>query len=109
MNSFKIQTFGMLRSYWSTMLLSRCTRWIECCDNLDSDNRFSWHLRCSMISTKLTYSNRIRISRYSSISMTLTQPTIYRPSSQEGSHEAPSGSSSHYQSPSPYGIQTHLP
>ncbi|MBA0753343.1 hypothetical protein Gogos_021756, partial [Gossypium gossypioides] len=25
MNSFKIQTFGMLRSYWSTMLLSRYT------------------------------------------------------------------------------------
>ncbi|MBA0735234.1 hypothetical protein Gogos_019098, partial [Gossypium gossypioides] len=25
MNSFKIQTFGMLRSHWSTMLLSRCT------------------------------------------------------------------------------------
>ncbi|MBA0749342.1 hypothetical protein Gogos_003286, partial [Gossypium gossypioides] len=25
MNSFKIQTFGMLRLYWSTMLLSRCT------------------------------------------------------------------------------------
>ncbi|MBA0655818.1 hypothetical protein Goklo_008246, partial [Gossypium klotzschianum] len=25
---------------------------------------------------------------------------------QEGSHEAPSKSSSHYQSPSPYGIQT---
>ncbi|MBA0655517.1 hypothetical protein Goklo_007995, partial [Gossypium klotzschianum] len=25
MNSFKIQTFGMLMSHWSTMLLSRCT------------------------------------------------------------------------------------
>ncbi|MBA0660775.1 hypothetical protein Goklo_012742, partial [Gossypium klotzschianum] len=24
MNSFKILTFGILRSYWSTMLLSRC-------------------------------------------------------------------------------------
>ncbi|MBA0865516.1 hypothetical protein Goshw_012863, partial [Gossypium schwendimanii] len=33
----------MLRSHWSTMLLSRCTRRIECCDNLDSDNRFSRH------------------------------------------------------------------
>ncbi|MBA0626190.1 hypothetical protein Godav_003902, partial [Gossypium davidsonii] len=31
MNSFKIRTFDMLRSHWSTMLLSRCTRWIECC------------------------------------------------------------------------------
>ncbi|MBA0667923.1 hypothetical protein Goklo_000929, partial [Gossypium klotzschianum] len=41
----------------------------------------------------------------SSFSMTPTQPTIYRPSSQEGSHEAPSRSSSHFQSPSPYGIQ----
>ncbi|MBA0677913.1 hypothetical protein Goari_019290 [Gossypium aridum] len=30
MNSFKIQTFGMLRPHWSTMLLSRCTRRIEC-------------------------------------------------------------------------------
>ncbi|MBA0677912.1 hypothetical protein Goari_019290 [Gossypium aridum] len=29
MNSFKIQTFGMLRPHWSTMLLSRCTRRIE--------------------------------------------------------------------------------
>ncbi|MBA0871845.1 hypothetical protein Goshw_000397, partial [Gossypium schwendimanii] len=33
----------MLRSYWSTMLLSRCTRRIECCGNLDSDNRFLRH------------------------------------------------------------------
>ncbi|MBA0761597.1 hypothetical protein Gotri_024223 [Gossypium trilobum] len=38
MNSFKIQTFAMLRSHWSTMLLSRCTRRIKCYDNLDSDN-----------------------------------------------------------------------
>ncbi|MBA0664882.1 hypothetical protein Goklo_004825 [Gossypium klotzschianum] len=59
MNSFKIQTFGMLRSHWSTMLLSRCIRWIECYDNLDFNNRFLWHLRCSMISTKSTYGNRI--------------------------------------------------
>ncbi|MBA0776241.1 hypothetical protein Gotri_011260 [Gossypium trilobum] len=59
MNSFKIQTFGMLRSHWSTMLLSRCTRWIECCDNLDSDNRFLNHLRCSIKSTKSTYDKRI--------------------------------------------------
>ncbi|MBA0629125.1 hypothetical protein Godav_023726 [Gossypium davidsonii] len=66
MNSFKIRTFGILRSHWSTMLLSRCTRRIECCGNLDSDNRFPWHLRCSMMSTKLTYGNRIRIGRYSS-------------------------------------------
>ncbi|MBA0620917.1 hypothetical protein Godav_006584 [Gossypium davidsonii] len=29
-----------LRSHWSTMLLSKCTRQIECCGNLDSDNRF---------------------------------------------------------------------
>ncbi|KAK5811417.1 hypothetical protein PVK06_026748 [Gossypium arboreum] len=40
--------------------------------------------------------------------MTPTQPTIYRPSSQEGSHEAPSRSLSHYQSPLHYGIQTPL-
>ncbi|MBA0765126.1 hypothetical protein Gotri_014376, partial [Gossypium trilobum] len=38
--------------------------------------------------------------------ITPTQLTIYRPSSQEGSHEAPSGSSSHFQSPSYFGIQT---
>ncbi|MBA0665711.1 hypothetical protein Goklo_002195 [Gossypium klotzschianum] len=56
----------MLRSHWSTMLLSRCTRWIECCGNLDFDNRFPRHLRCSMMSTKLTYGKRIRIGRYSS-------------------------------------------
>ncbi|MBA0874984.1 hypothetical protein Goshw_024847 [Gossypium schwendimanii] len=48
----------------SAMLLSRCTRRIECCDNLDYDNRFSWHLRCSMMSTKLTYGNRIQIGRF---------------------------------------------
>ncbi|MBA0610504.1 hypothetical protein Godav_011346 [Gossypium davidsonii] len=59
MNSFKIRTFGMLRSHLSTMLLSRCTRRIECCDNLDSDNRFLRHLRCSMMSTKFTYGKRI--------------------------------------------------
>ncbi|MBA0779687.1 hypothetical protein Gotri_003902 [Gossypium trilobum] len=52
MNSFKIRPFGMFRSHWSTMLLSRCTRWIECYDNLDYDNRFSRHLRCSIKSTK---------------------------------------------------------
>ncbi|MFQ6657873.1 hypothetical protein Gotur_027362, partial [Gossypium turneri] len=61
-----------------------------------------------MISTKLTYSNRIRISA-SFFSMTLTQPTIYRLSSQEGSHKVPSGSSSHYQSSLPYGVQTPPP
>ncbi|MBA0660245.1 hypothetical protein Goklo_012286, partial [Gossypium klotzschianum] len=37
-----------LKSHWSTMLLSRCTRWIECCGYLDSDNRFLNHLRCSI-------------------------------------------------------------
>ncbi|MBA0672563.1 hypothetical protein Goklo_024246, partial [Gossypium klotzschianum] len=31
--------------------------------NLDSDNRFSWYLRCCMIITKLTYGNCIRIGR----------------------------------------------
>ncbi|MBA0619981.1 hypothetical protein Godav_005764 [Gossypium davidsonii] len=55
MNSFKIRTFAMLRSHWSTMLLSRCTRRIECYGNLDSDNQFPSHLRCSIKSTKLTY------------------------------------------------------
>ncbi|MFQ6650116.1 hypothetical protein Gotur_022749 [Gossypium turneri] len=40
MNSFKIRTFGMLMSHWSTMLLSRCTRRIKCCGNLDSNHRF---------------------------------------------------------------------
>ncbi|MFQ6646378.1 hypothetical protein Gotur_018866 [Gossypium turneri] len=55
MNFFAIRTFGMLRSHWSTMVVSRCTRRIECCGNLNSDNRFSRHLRCSMMSTKSTY------------------------------------------------------
>ncbi|MBA0779886.1 hypothetical protein Gotri_004072 [Gossypium trilobum] len=55
MNSFQIRTFGMLRFHWSTMLLSRCTRRLDCCDNLDSGNRFSRHLRCLIKSTKLTY------------------------------------------------------
>ncbi|MBA0864618.1 hypothetical protein Goshw_004672, partial [Gossypium schwendimanii] len=26
----------MLRSHWATMLLSRCTKRIACCGNLDS-------------------------------------------------------------------------
>ncbi|KAH1033084.1 hypothetical protein J1N35_045258 [Gossypium stocksii] len=41
--------------------------------------------------------------------ITLSQPPIYRPLSHKESHEAPSGSSSFYQSSSPYGIQTPLP
>lgn len=61
----KIRAVILDKSYWSTMLSWRCTRRIECCDNLDFDNRFSWHLRYSMISTKSTYSNRIRIGRQS--------------------------------------------
>ncbi|KAH1031604.1 hypothetical protein J1N35_043778 [Gossypium stocksii] len=42
-------------------------------------------------------------------SITPAQPSIYRPPSHEGSHEAPSESSSFYQSPSPYGIQPPSP
>ncbi|KAG8492868.1 hypothetical protein CXB51_010187 [Gossypium anomalum] len=61
----RIQTFGTLGFHWSATLLSRYTRWIECCGNSDSDNRFSWHLRCSMMSTKSTYDDRIRIGRSS--------------------------------------------
>ncbi|MBA0661786.1 hypothetical protein Goklo_006036 [Gossypium klotzschianum] len=36
------RSWGMIRlkSHWSTMLLSRCTRWIECCGNLDFNNQF---------------------------------------------------------------------
>ncbi|KAK5771867.1 hypothetical protein PVK06_048121 [Gossypium arboreum] len=41
--------------------------------------------------------------------MTSTQLMIYKPSSPDGLHEAPSGSSSHYHFPSPYGIQTPPP
>ncbi|MBA0814638.1 hypothetical protein Gohar_020454 [Gossypium harknessii] len=37
--------------------------------------------------------------------MTQSQPMIYRASSSEEPHEAPSESSTHFQSPSPYGIQ----
>ncbi|MBA0769620.1 hypothetical protein Gotri_018330 [Gossypium trilobum] len=47
------------------MLPWRCIRRIECYDNLDFDNRFLWHLRSSMMSTKSTYGNRIQIGRYS--------------------------------------------
>ncbi|MBA0778367.1 hypothetical protein Gotri_006237, partial [Gossypium trilobum] len=45
----------------------------------------------------------------SSFLITLTQLTIYRLLSQEGSPEAPSRSSPHFQSPSLYGIQTPPP
>ncbi|KAG8482333.1 hypothetical protein CXB51_027309 [Gossypium anomalum] len=41
--------------------------------------------------------------------ITLSQPQLYRPSSHEGSHDPPSGSSSFYQSPLPHGIQTPSP
>ncbi|KAH1091650.1 hypothetical protein J1N35_018907 [Gossypium stocksii] len=40
--------------------------------------------------------------------ITPAQPPVNRPPSHEGSHEASLGSSSYYQSPSPYGIQTPL-
>ncbi|KAH1056660.1 hypothetical protein J1N35_034725 [Gossypium stocksii] len=36
---------------------------IEYYDNLDFDNRFPWRPRCSMMSTKSTYGNCIRIAR----------------------------------------------
>ncbi|MBA0612706.1 hypothetical protein Godav_013282 [Gossypium davidsonii] len=36
--------------------------------------------------------------------ITSSGPQMYRPSSQEGSQEGPSGSSSFYQTPSPYGF-----
>ncbi|KAG8489225.1 hypothetical protein CXB51_017302 [Gossypium anomalum] len=161
--------------------------------NLDSDNRFLWHLRCWMIITKLTYGNCIRIDRdpghtiskcgkieeekqwqlhvqrerrgplnprrrdddavpstaptqspgpatgltqspgltvqlstptaqplqmmpgwnawpgSSPFSVTPSRPLIYRQPSHEGSQEGLSGSSSFYQSPSPYGFQTPPP
>ncbi|KAH1091300.1 hypothetical protein J1N35_018557 [Gossypium stocksii] len=48
-------------------------------------------------------------SNASPFSITPTQPTIYSPSSQEESHDALSGSPSHYQSLSPYRTQTPLP
>ncbi|MBA0576591.1 hypothetical protein Golob_025329 [Gossypium lobatum] len=38
--------------------------------------------------------------------MTPTQPTIYTPSSQAGLHEAPLGSSTHFQYPAPWVMQT---
>ncbi|PPR84873.1 hypothetical protein GOBAR_AA35841 [Gossypium barbadense] len=45
----------------------------------------------------------------SPFSITPSRPLIYRQPSHEGSQEGPSGSSSFYQSPSPYGFQTPLP
>ncbi|MFQ6640509.1 hypothetical protein Gotur_015812 [Gossypium turneri] len=61
----------ILRGY----LMSRCTRWIECCGNSDFKNRFSWHLRCSMKSTKLTYGDQIRIGRSSSRNISKCEKT----------------------------------
>ncbi|KAG8489568.1 hypothetical protein CXB51_017750 [Gossypium anomalum] len=45
----------------------------------------------------------------SPFSITPSGPLIYRQPSHEGLQEGPSGSSSFYQSPSPYGFQTSLP
>ncbi|MBA0753001.1 hypothetical protein Gogos_022277 [Gossypium gossypioides] len=45
----------------------------------------------------------------SSFSITSSGSLMYRPSSQEGSQERPSGSSSFYQTPSPYEFQTPSP
>ncbi|KAG8485637.1 hypothetical protein CXB51_018873 [Gossypium anomalum] len=47
--------------------------------------------------------------RSSPFPITPSQPSIYRSPSHQGSHEAPSGSSSFYQSLSPYEIQTPPP
>ncbi|MBA0876300.1 hypothetical protein Goshw_010060, partial [Gossypium schwendimanii] len=48
------------------------------------------------------------IARFISISIMPSGPPMYRPPSHEGSHERPLGSSSFYQSPSPYRFQTAL-
>ncbi|KAG8483657.1 hypothetical protein CXB51_022515 [Gossypium anomalum] len=57
-------TFPLItRSHWSTMLSWRYTSQIEYYGNLAFDNQFPWHLRCSMMSTKWTYGNCIRIGR----------------------------------------------
>ncbi|MBA0872793.1 hypothetical protein Goshw_020907 [Gossypium schwendimanii] len=45
------------------MLSWRCTSQIEYYGNLDSNNRFPWHLKCWMIITESTYGNCIRIGR----------------------------------------------
>ncbi|KAK5802063.1 hypothetical protein PVK06_029644 [Gossypium arboreum] len=77
---------------------------------------------------RMTYGNCIRIGRdsghtlskygkigwnawpgSSSFSIILSGPPIYRPPSYSRSHEGPSGSSSFYQSPSPYRFQTPSP
>ncbi|KAH1083316.1 hypothetical protein J1N35_023077 [Gossypium stocksii] len=49
------------------------------------------------------------MARFISILITPSQLPIYRPPSHEGSHEAPLGNFSFYQSSSPYGIQTPPP
>ncbi|MBA0876437.1 hypothetical protein Goshw_028623 [Gossypium schwendimanii] len=51
---------GTRKSRWSAMRPWRCTSQTECYGNLDVDNRFPWHLRCLMITTKSTYGNCIR-------------------------------------------------
>ncbi|MBA0669773.1 hypothetical protein Goklo_024632 [Gossypium klotzschianum] len=66
MSTSKIQTLGTRKLHWSTMRPWRYTSQTEYYGNLDSDNRFPWHLRCLMIITKLTYGNCIWIGRDSS-------------------------------------------
>ncbi|MBA0769962.1 hypothetical protein Gotri_018647 [Gossypium trilobum] len=43
------------------MLPSRCMRPVECCDSLDFDNRFPWHLKTLMICILSTCGSRMRI------------------------------------------------
>ncbi|MBA0636431.1 hypothetical protein Godav_029104, partial [Gossypium davidsonii] len=60
MSTSKIRTLVKRKYYWSTMRPWRCTSQTEYYGNLDIDNRFPWHLRCLMISTKSTYEERQR-------------------------------------------------
>ncbi|KAG8489390.1 hypothetical protein CXB51_017473 [Gossypium anomalum] len=54
--------FSFLRPRFDhSYTFSLITSQIEYCGNLDSDNRFPWHPRCLMRSTKSTYDNCIRI------------------------------------------------
>ncbi|MBA0664116.1 hypothetical protein Goklo_004168, partial [Gossypium klotzschianum] len=128
-NSIEVERIRYARAYILEMIggylmsdLSRNLvhlRWLLKLVDFRAADKFSWE--SAVLATLYqelcgaTPPNKAKIRGWnawpdaSPFSMTPTQPTIYRPSSLEGSHEAPSESSSHYQSPSPYGIQTPSP
>ncbi|MFQ6653679.1 hypothetical protein Gotur_024946 [Gossypium turneri] len=88
MSTSKIETVGMGKSHWSTLRLWRSTSRTEYYGNMAGWSQ--WPGSSPFLTTSIG-------------------PPMYRPLSQEGSQEGPSGSSSFYQTPSPYGFQTPSP